>query len=83
MKIKTLRFVNISSLISEDFASSLGFYEELSSNAPFSWGDNDITLVTAGRLLDHVRDSISESAEKDALMKTLEKLGKTFINLEG
>ena len=30
------------------------FYGRISENAPFSWGDNDRTMVTMERLIEHI-----------------------------
>ena len=51
--IKTCEFLEVSDLIPEDWVR-LGFWSLVSESAPFSWGDNNRTLVTASDFLQHV-----------------------------
>ena len=69
-----------------------GFPDELygmiSENAPFSWGDNDRTLVTADRFLAHFIETLEYEDLKEEDYKkvfdTLEQLSKyrIYIDLE-
>jgi len=67
------------------------FWSAISDNAPFSWGDNNRTLVTAARLLEHCRDRLEDDepvqltpfvVRAKEWMKDLQMLGDTYIDLE-
>jgi hypothetical protein len=69
------------------------FYARISESAPFSWGDNNRTLVTTGRLLDHLDDVIGNDLEDfgvldsewdqfTSLIKSLGELDEVYIDLE-
>jgi len=85
-----LTYIEISDLVPQEWAH--WFYCALSSNAPFSWGDNNRTLVTAERLHDHCVDCLEDIAEDedievnqmdiDNFLRVLENLGLTYIDLE-
>jgi len=78
---------NITSEYSKDpDLDKMQAFEILSLDAPFSWGDNNRTLVTASRLLTHwinSRDIIAPSNDCfEKLVEDLESLGETYIDLE-
>jgi hypothetical protein len=58
------------------------FWEQISDNAPFSWGDNDRTLVTASRFAAHCEQRLLYSMGVRRFMKRLHALGETYIDLE-
>lgn len=66
------------------------FWVLISDNAPFSWGDNNRTLVTASdfarhcedRLLDAEDDHEVPQARIDEFLKSLWALGEAYIDLE-
>lgn len=66
------------------------FYEAISDGAPFSWGDNDRSLILADRFLGHVETVVSYAAEcGDIPMEEakqfhdlLQTLGESYIDLE-
>ena len=64
-----------------------GLYSALSSDAPFSWGDNDHTLVTSERFLGHLKDVVElhgyrDDAEIKQMIEEIEALGDVYIDLE-
>lgn len=67
------------------------FWQGFSADAPFSWGDNNVTLITASRAAEHIRRRVLPFLEDDEfepkadLLKVLERLDalqETYINLE-
>ena len=88
--MSTLQYFEISAITPKEW--HCWFFNILSDNAPFSWGDNNRTLVTAERLHDHcvnILDGIPEEesstvsqVEIDEFLRNLENLGQTYIDLE-
>jgi len=82
---KTVSYVKLSSLIPQGWEDLLGY---LSENAPFSWGDNEITLVSSKRFLQHFNEvlnlhEITDAPELQEVIKIIEDgLGETYIDLE-
>ncbi len=67
------------------------FWGDISEGAPFSWGDNNRTLVTAKRFHDHCKETFDEQtceavgipyAELEAFLAKLADMGETYIDLE-
>ena len=86
VKTETLKFIPITKIVPERWSG--WFYDMLSSNAPFTWGDNNRSLITATRLADHA-ESVFEGAgddydekETDKWLAEVRKLGETLIDLE-
>lgn len=82
-KIQTCEFISATGLIPSHWTD---FWGSFSSNAPFSWGDNNRTLVTAEAFADHAQDLELESvygygAVREWLKK-IRRLGQTYIDLE-
>ena len=83
--VYTIKFIPLSNLVPNKWIS--WFYDMISQDAPFSWGDNNRTLVTASRLADHAeagfanQDNIEET-EIEKWLTEVRKLGNTYIDLE-
>jgi len=84
-----VKFFEITSIVPSDW--SHWFFQAISENAPFSWGDNNRTLVTAERLHDHCVDALEDATgdfeginqvDIDNFLRQLEELGQTYIDLE-
>jgi hypothetical protein len=84
-----VKFFEITSLVPSHWRT--WFYAAISEDAPFSWGDNNRTLVTAERLHDHCADVLDivmeddpdvDAVDVDNFLRNLEKLGQTYIDLE-
>lgn len=79
-------FVELTSLVPKGWGP--WFYSAISENAPFSWGDNNRTLVTASDFARHCDDTLEihgENTSKAAVTRFLNKLralGETYIDLE-
>ena len=79
-------FVTMSSLVPKSWVD--WFYTAISDNAPFSWGDNNRSLVTASSLADHCENRLesgSDTTSQSNITKFLNKLralGETYVDLE-
>jgi len=88
LALKACYYYTISELVPEAWSS--WFWEAFSANAPFSWGDNDRTLVRADRVLRHVKsfqdlvleDGLCTEEEFDSLVELIECLGESYVDLE-
>ena len=93
MKIETCEFVPLTSLVPKKWEN--WFYEAISTNAPFSWGDNNRTLISLNRFYDHCKEvlenhgldyGLKESGltkkSKDKFLKTIVELTVDYIDLE-
>jgi hypothetical protein len=87
MKIETCTFIPLTQLVPKKWND--WFYGEVSQDAPFSWGDNNRTLITASRLADHVQDKVlyhhRHTKENNAIRKWIvgvRALDSIFIDLE-
>jgi hypothetical protein len=84
LKAKTVKFVPIRELVNP--AWNNWFFSLLSEDAPFSWGDNNFTLISAGRFKKYVTHILydGKSAGAAELMETLTYLEQddVYINLE-
>ena len=86
VQISQVSFVEVSDLVPENWRD--WFYETISENAPFSWGDNNRTLITAERFLDHAERVLDDDNppitenEKEAFINQLKELGQTYVDLE-
>lgn len=89
--ISSLHYVNLSDIVPENWKD--WFYTGISTDAPFSWGDNNYTLVDGERFLDHAIECIEmeesyldeDFAEKKLFLDVLKDIATSniFINLEG
>lgn len=86
--IRECTFVEVSDLVPKQWTH--WFWSLISEDAPFSWGDNNRTLVTASRFHDHCMNrldcpedfGITQKAV-DKFLKKIADLGETmYIDLE-
>jgi len=84
--LETVSFISLTALVPKKW--NKWFYNAISSDAPFSWGDNDRTLVTASRLADHaeeVFDTCQNISSPVILFLTpirvIETDSKAFVNM--
>lgn len=79
---QTAAFYPITDIVDHSGEDSEGFYESLSDDAPFSWGDNNRTLVTAQRIMNHMVERGMDE-EYPAVYNTLASLPEgSYIDLE-
>jgi hypothetical protein len=81
MKKQTCEFIPVSKVVPQWLAKK-DFWENISDGAPFSWGDNNRTLVTASRFADHCQYLVGQTKKAQSFMRKLERLGDTYIDLE-
>jgi len=79
--LRSCKFVHLTDLVPDDMH---WIYDALSDNAPFSWGDNDRTLVHASRVAEHVHDMLDRETSETVtqFLKQLDGLGEIYIDLE-
>jgi hypothetical protein len=89
-KTKTLKFIEVSDLVPDSLLDD-DFWNRVEEDAPFSWGDNNRTLVTAERFADHCEDRMEDLLDESNLffvqeardfIEVLRRLGQTYIDLE-
>jgi len=87
--MKTAKYVDASELIPSDWTN--WFWEEFSENAPFSWGENNLSLIAPEDFHAHACDVFGDIETKEGskipgeseFLKSILALGDTYINLEG
>ena len=91
MKKQTCEFIEATTLIPNNWTN--WFWGLISESAPFSWGDNNRSLVCCCDFLEHVKNMIDiddliedgckiTQEEYDEFCEKLESLGTTYIDLE-
>lgn len=88
-KMQTLQFIAISDLIPQSFGDLGEFLAAVGEDAPFSFGDNDRTLILASRFadwcencVDRLEDNGCDNDEVNKFIAELWKLDETYIDLE-
>lgn len=82
IKPQTAKFISLSDIVPKDWES--WFYTAISEDAPFSWGDNNRTLVDAisfGHHAQHVLDmeeSFGSNTGRDSVIKGRKKFFSTL-----
>lgn len=85
-QIETCKFIPVSSLVPENWD---WFFALISENAPFSWGDNNRTMIDVDTFLNHCDDAfdfdshyVNVGAYK-AWVKKIERIPKdVYIDME-
>lgn len=88
IEIKATPFVEMTALVPKSWG--FWFFGLMSESAPFSWGDNNRTLVTAERVHEHCSGFLEmagedygiDQSEIDSFLRVLEELGDLYIDLE-
>lgn len=75
-KVETCEFIPATLLVPDSWDS--WFWERISEDAPFSWGDNNRTLVDMADFLDHCEDRLHDKPEADAWLKKMRSALKEF-----
>lgn len=85
--VETCRFIPVSSVVPAAWRS--WFWQLVSEDAPFSWGANNRTLVTASAFFDHCSARLDDAGESQKRQREITKwlefvssLGETYIDLE-
>ena len=58
------------------------FWALISENAPFSWGDNDRSLIAACAFADHCQQRLDDSLSSTRFLNRVRALGDMYIDLE-
>ena len=80
LKTHTCEFVSATDLVPGTWRG--WFWELISENAPFSWGDNNRSLVTASFFRQHCEERLPEGPATARFLGKLRRLGETYIDLE-
>jgi hypothetical protein len=87
--IKTCQFIEANELVPPEWTS--WFWSAVSENAPFTWGDNNRSMVCAIDFAIHCEDvlileaqdtSKVKSSEVNTFIRMLRSLGDIYIDLE-
>lgn len=81
-------FTEVSSLVPEEWTE--WFWSCVSEDAPFSWGSNNRSMVTASDFACHCKDVLLNASadqrvpqeEIDTFLEKLRELGDSYIDLE-
>ena len=78
----TCKYIHATDLVPPEWRG--WFWEAFSANAPFSWGDNHHSLITATEFADHAEGLGASIGLPDypAFLKRVVALGQTYIDLE-
>ena len=80
MKVQTCEFVSATDLVPRRWNN--WFWAQISDNAPFSWGDNNRSMVTASDFARHCEERLDDSVKVKRWLKKVRALGETYIDLE-
>ncbi len=80
MKVQTCEFVSATDLVPRSWDK--WFWENISENAPFSWGDNNRSMVTASDFARHCEERLDDSPKIKRFLKKVRALGEMYIDLE-
>ena len=80
MKVQSCEFVSATDLIPRSWDS--WFWERFSTNAPFTWGDNNRSMVTASAFADHMQQRFDDSPRIKRVLKKIRALGEMYVDLE-
>jgi hypothetical protein len=87
--IKTCQFIEANELVPPEWTP--WFWSAVSENAPFSWGDNNRSMITALDFAIHCEEALElhatssskvKSSEVTTFIKVLRSLGDMYIDLE-
>jgi hypothetical protein len=83
-KVKTIQIVEIGTILPKWWDGLV--WEMFADKAPFTWGDNNRSLISVERFVAHLRNSLTTYPKKEVLetfVKELENLPSgTYIDLE-
>lgn len=80
MKVQTCDFVSATNLVPRRWDN--WFWDKISNNAPFSWGDNNRSMVTASDFARHCEERLDDSPKVKRFLKKVRALGEMYIDLE-
>jgi hypothetical protein len=78
--VQTCKFVSATDLVPKGWRK--WFWGEISENAPFSWGDNNRSMVTASAFANHCEERLDDSPKVKRFLKKVRSLGDMYVDLE-
>jgi len=78
--VQTCQFISATDLVPKSWGGF--FWELISEDAPFSWGDNNRSLVTAADFADHCAARLDDSPKVQQWLDEVRALGQRYIDLE-
>jgi hypothetical protein len=75
IEVQTAKFIPVSDIVPESWKD--WFFSAISENAPFSWGDNNRTLVDALDFRHHVENVLDIHSEEE----TIEEHYQSFMDI--
>lgn len=79
-RVQTCEFISATDLVPRSWDE--WFWGLISEDAPFSWGVNNRSMVTAGDFADHCEERLDDSPKVKRFLKKLRELGEMYIDLE-
>jgi len=83
MEVQSCQFVSATNLVPRGWDH--WFWEAISVSAPFTWGDNNRSMVTASSFADHCEETIIGTIPMPTYRRFINKvrsLGEMYIDLE-
>jgi len=80
IRVRMCEFVSSTDLVPRGWHD--WFWEAISENAPFSWGDNNRSMVTASSFADHCEKRLEDSPKVKRFLKKVRALREMYIDLE-
>ena len=81
LPIQTIKCIPVSYLIPTSMLP-LGVWEKISQDAPFSWGDNNRSMITASDFAKHCEERLDDSPKVKKFLKRVRSFGEMYIDLE-
>lgn len=78
--VHTCEFISATDLIPKGW--DMWFWDVVSEDAPFSWGGNNRSMVTASDFANHCEDRLDDSPKVKRFLKKVRSLGEMYIDLE-
>jgi hypothetical protein len=80
MNVQTCEFISATAIVPRDWDK--WFWAVIADNAPFSWGDNNRSMVTACDFARHCEERLDDSPKVKRFLNKLHALGDMYIDLE-
>ena len=64
------------------WTQGIDIWEAIWTDAPFSFGDNNVSLITAEYFAQHLEERLDDSRRSKGLVKRIRALGQTYLDLE-
>jgi len=83
--VEEVKYVSVTQIIPENWES--WFYSELSGSSDITWGDSNLTLIDADRIINELEEMnmvVDTENQKESVIETLKYLSENniYIDLE-